>query len=79
MSDDGTPRFARRTVVKLLAALAASPALVATLAVEIAWKALESAGIGPPGRFLLVTFRIVSSLQPPQPGSRPTPTSTRPI
>ena len=50
-----------------------------TLAVEMVSNAWATGGIGPPGRFSSALQRASSSLQPPQPGTMPTPTSTRPI
>ncbi len=67
------PSVSRRMSISL-----ASAADLATWAVEIISNALAMAGIGPPGRFLLTVQRVTSSLQPPQPGSTPTPTSTSP-
>ena len=57
----------------------ASAAEVETLAILMVSKALLTGGMGPPGRRLLSHQRSNSSLHPPQPGIRPTPTSTRPM
>ena len=50
-----------------------------TCAVEMISNALATAGIGPRGTAGLACQRASSSLQPPQPGSSPTPTSTSPV
>ena len=57
----------------------ASAADLATVATEMISKALITGGMGPFGRFPNVLQRRTISLHPPQPGIRPTPTSTRPM
>ena len=56
----------------------ASMADVETLAIAIVSKAFTTGGIGPPNN-LSCKQRRKYSLQPPQPGTKPTPTSTRPV
>ena len=56
----------------------ASCADLATAAIEICSKALATGGSGPFGRASSSVWRTSISLQPPQPGSTPTPASTRP-
>ena len=56
----------------------ASTADLATCAVPIISKALATAGMGPLGNFGSFFRRNSISLQPPQPGITPTPTSTKP-
>ncbi len=57
----------------------ASSADFATVAMPIVSNVLITGGIGPPGRFLFAVQRSSISLQPPQPGTMPTPVSTRPV
>ena len=61
----------------------ASAADFETFARPIVSKAATTGGMGPLGALRLEAFlsawRNTSSLQPPQPGTNPTPVSTRPI
>ncbi len=50
-----------------------------TVAVLTVSNTLDGAGIGPRGSKPLVDHLLNISLQPPQPGTTPTPHSTRPM
>ncbi|MNC97358.1 hypothetical protein D3C83_149920 [compost metagenome] len=69
-----TPSAARRMSISR-----ASAADFATCAVEIISNALPIGGIGPLPGFFAAAQRATNSLHPPQAGSTPTPTSTRPV